>query len=586
VSGSETIEFRLLGPLEARIEGRRLQPGSPKQRALLALLLLHANESVSRDRLIDELWGEQAPATVNSAFHVYLSRLRKQLGERLVREADGYRLEVEPDRVDADRLERLAREGREALAADDPQRAAELLREALALWRGPPLSGLSEPFALAAAGRLEEVRVAACEDRIDAELALGEGRSLVPELESLVAEHPYRERLRRQLMLALYRSGRQADALQAYQRARRTLGDDLGLEPGPELRELEQAILRQDPQLAAPEPARGAGPAGPAAPRRGHRLLYLGAALVVLAVLAAVIRIVAFGRGGSTQVPPNSLAVIDAGSNRVVASTAVGVRPSQVAVGAGSVWVINVEDGTLSRIDPATRSLQRTIALSTTPTGLAYGEGAVWVASGPAGSLSRVDPALDRVVAERNVSVVPGGANGVVAVGAGSVWAVFSDSTLNRIEPRSGRTVATAIVGRDPSGVAVGAGAAWVANGIDNTLSRVATNTGAVATLTPGRNPTAVAVGAGAVWVADRGDDAVARIDPSSDSITTIPVGDGPAAIAVGAGAVWVANTLAGTVARIDPERQRVVATIRVGSRPSGVAVAGGEVWVSVQAST
>ncbi len=249
------IEFRILGPLELSTDGRVLPLGSPKQRALLALLLVHANETVSRDRLIEELWGDAAPASVESAFHVYLSRLRRLLesaggGALLVREAHGYRLRVEPDQLDATRFASLAGEGREALAAGKVELAADRFRQALALWRGPPLADLqSERFAITAAARLDEERVSALEQRLEADLALGRHRELVGELETLVAENPYRERLRAQLMLALHRSGRQAEALQAYQDARRTLADELGLKPGHELKELEQAILRQDPTL-------------------------------------------------------------------------------------------------------------------------------------------------------------------------------------------------------------------------------------------------------------------------------------------------------------------------------------------------
>jgi predicted ATPase/DNA-binding SARP family transcriptional activator len=249
------IEFRILGPLELRADGRVLPLGSPKQRALLALLLVHANETLSRDRLIEELWAEAAPATVESAFHSYLSRLRRLLesagaGEMLVREQHGYRLRIEPEQLDADRFEHLLSDGSDALGAGNAALAAERLGQALALWRGPPLADVqSKRFAVAAGARLAERRVSALEQRLEADLALGRARELIGELETLVADHPYRERLRAQLMLSLYRSGRQAEALRAYQEARRTLADELGLEPSQELKELEQAILRQDPTL-------------------------------------------------------------------------------------------------------------------------------------------------------------------------------------------------------------------------------------------------------------------------------------------------------------------------------------------------
>jgi predicted ATPase/DNA-binding SARP family transcriptional activator len=250
------IEFRILGPLELSVDDRVLPLGSPKQRALLALLLVHANETVSRDRLIAELWAEAPPASVESAFHVYLSRLRRLLesagiGDLLARESHGYRLRVEPGQLDVSHFDKLVDEGSEALASGNPELAADRFREALTLWRGPALADLQfERFAVTASARLEEKRVSALEQRLEADLALGRHRQLIAELESLVAEHPYRERLRAQLMLVLYRSGRQADALRAYQEARRTLADELGLEPGAELRELQRRILRHDPTLA------------------------------------------------------------------------------------------------------------------------------------------------------------------------------------------------------------------------------------------------------------------------------------------------------------------------------------------------
>ncbi len=256
------IEFRILGPLEVSADGRALPLGSRKQRALLGLLVVHANEPVSRDRLIEELWGEAAPATVESALHVYLSRLRTLLGSAgaggaLVRETYGYRLRVEPDQVDANRFDRLVGEGREALAGGRPEVAAALLRLGLGLWRGAALADLqSEPFAMSAGARLEEQRIAALEQRLEADLALGRDRELVGELETIVARHPYREGLRAQLMLALYHSGRQVEALRVYQDARRTLIDELGLEPGQELKDLEQAILRQDASLALQRPGK------------------------------------------------------------------------------------------------------------------------------------------------------------------------------------------------------------------------------------------------------------------------------------------------------------------------------------------
>jgi DNA-binding SARP family transcriptional activator/tetratricopeptide (TPR) repeat protein len=243
------MDFRILGPLEVRDRGASVQLRGRKQRALLAVLVLHAGELVSSDALIDALWAESLPRTARAALQNHVLRLRRALGPGLVESrAGGYVLQVLPDQIDLGRFERLTAEAR----VTEGDERAEKLREALELWRGPPLADLAfEPFAAHEAPRLEELRTTALEDLIDARLAIGGGADLVPELEQLIAEHPFRERLRGQLMIALYRSGRQADALEAYQETRRTLVDELGIDPGAALRKLEQAILRQDASLGA-----------------------------------------------------------------------------------------------------------------------------------------------------------------------------------------------------------------------------------------------------------------------------------------------------------------------------------------------
>ncbi|MDQ3874440.1 MAG: winged helix-turn-helix domain-containing protein, partial [Actinomycetota bacterium] len=244
------LEFRLLGPLEVLIDGRAVTPTRQKQRALLAVLALHAGTVLSADRLVDELWGEHPPPTAKGSLQNLVSSLRKMLGRDVLQTRDrGYVLDVKPESIDARCFERHVEE---ALDAPATRRAARL-RDALSLWRGPALGDLaSERFGALEAGRLEELRLIAEEELFEARLDLGEDAELVPQLEVLVTEHPLRERPRRQLMLALYRAGRQAEALAAYQEARRTLLDELGLEPSPGLRDLQQAILRQDESLLLP----------------------------------------------------------------------------------------------------------------------------------------------------------------------------------------------------------------------------------------------------------------------------------------------------------------------------------------------
>jgi DNA-binding SARP family transcriptional activator len=289
------VEFRILGPLEVHDGQRALSLGGTRQRAVLAVLLLHANQVVSSDRLIDELWGEEPPRAAAASLRVFVSDLRKALepgrrqrgsGQVLLTQPTGYLIRVERGQLDLERFERLLEEGRRALLGGAIETAGERLREAISLWRGPALADFAyEPFAQPAIARLEELRLNALELRVEADLALGCHSELVGELEALVAAHSLRERPRRQLMLALYRSGRHSEALDAYRRARQTLIDELGIEPSPALQELERAILRQDSSLELSVDERQPAVAAPA------RSIVLvprdGAGLDVLAAIGA-----------------------------------------------------------------------------------------------------------------------------------------------------------------------------------------------------------------------------------------------------------------------------------------------------------
>jgi len=244
--GRWRLHVRVLGSVEASVGGLEVALGAGKPRALFALLALHAGEAVSADRLIEGIWGEQPPATAAKMLQVYVSQLRKALaaagaGGAIVTRAHGYELRLEGDDCDALRFERLL--------------AGGAARQALALWRGPALAGVSEPFAVVEARRLEERRLDAVELAIDEDLAAGHHSEVVAELETLVAAQPLREKLHSQRMVALYRAGRQADALEAYRQARRILVEEIGIEPGPQLRALHEAILRQDSELDLAEPA-------------------------------------------------------------------------------------------------------------------------------------------------------------------------------------------------------------------------------------------------------------------------------------------------------------------------------------------
>jgi YVTN family beta-propeller protein len=584
------IEFRVLGSLEVVDRDGPLALGAPKQRALLAVLLLRRGEPVSSDRLIDEVWGDQPPATATKLVHGYVSSLRKVLGDGLLlTEGRGYVLRVLPGQLDVDRFEALVARGREALEGGDPLTAATVLRDGLAVWRGPALADFAyEPFAQPEIARLEESRLAALEDRIDADLASGQQARLVGELEGLVREHPLRERLRSQLMLALYRSGRQADALEAYQHARRELLDGLGLEPGRALQELERAILAHDPGLDLP--ARRTPTPSPESPRTRQRsaVLIAVAGALLLAVIVAIAAKLASSGASTVRVAPNDVAAIDTRNDHVVGAIPVGDQPGPIAFGSGSLWVANLGDQNISRIDPGAQRTLRNISVSSSPTGIAATASGLWVVESPKTNsvlVDRVDPEFDTPETVARIgNVVPHGP-GAIATNGHSVWVAPSTGELTRLDGTSGKPAWQLDPNASPAGIAVGEGAIWLTDPEAGNVVRVDPS-GLVTPITVGNAPTGIAVGGGGVWVADSLDDAVVRIDPDTRSVTaTIPVGRSPAGVAYGAGSVWVADSGDGTVTRIDPHTDKP-RTITVGGSPQAITIADGKAWVTVDEQT
>jgi YVTN family beta-propeller protein len=581
-SRASTTEFRVLGPFEVAERGEPLDVGVGKQRALLAVLVLSAGEVVSTDRLIDALWGDRPPASALNSVRVYVSHLRRTLGNgRLLTRGRGYLLTVEPEQVDLGRFERLVAEGREALAAGQAERAADVLQEALALWRGPALVDFaSEPFAQGEIARLEELRVAALEERLEADLALAHHGELVPELEALVHTNPLRERLRAQLMLALYRSGRQAEALEAYRQARATLVGELGLEPGRRLQELERAILSQDPRLDPP--ARVAAQLRRAR-RRGGLLIAIGAGLLLAAAIAVVvIELTGGGSPGLGSAAENAVALIEA--DTIVADVPVGNGPTGVAVGEGAVWVTNAQDDSVARIDPRSSTVVDQIPLGSAPSGIAVGAGAVWVASSPEGTVSRLDPQTNTVVDRIAVGVT----STAVAFRGGEVWVTSTDErSVTRIDAASDRVIDTIPTGAVGRGIAIGAGSVWVTDELTGSVVRIDPASGKVVrTVNVGNGPTGIAFGAGSLWVANSLDGTVSRIDPKTNTVTAmVSVGEGPGGIAAASDAVWVSVEFSQSIVRIDPAEDRVVERILVGNRPKGLAVAEDRVWFAVQPS-
>jgi YVTN family beta-propeller protein len=604
------VEFAILGPVEVRSDGERLPLGGRRVRALMALLLLDADQVVSRDRLIDGLWGERPPVTASRTLDSHVSRLRTALGaDRIERRPPGYLLRVEQDELDLARFERLLAEGRLRLDAGDPADAIAAFDKALALWRGSALADLlDEPFAGDEARRLEERRLLCREERIDAQLALGGAPDVVPELERLVAEHPFRERLLGQLMVALYRSGRQADALAAYQRGRGQLVAELGLEPSLPLRQLERQILDHDPVLGASSVA----PARRTSGRRWRPATFVAAAVAAVAASAAVgiglgtpgSRAALGEHGLSDKANAATMRALPPGG-QVVARIPIGrgnealyqVGGGPLAVGQGAVWAMSDASSTLMRIDPVRNAIVARIKVDT-PEAVVAGDGAVWLSNPSYNTVTRVDPETNTVTANIPVGPTPEG----IAVSPGAVWVANAGhfpacrSTVSRIDPATNRVVATISIGSKGDGCAehtnlvASPRAVWVALTNGSSVAHIDPTTNEVlATVPIGFQPCGfLALDETGVWLtatrcgggpATEWPDVVARVDSRTNTpTTTVPEPD-PSAVAVAFGTVWV--TAAGNVDQIDPHTGRHVARLHVGEAPDQLGVGFGSMWVN-----
>jgi DNA-binding SARP family transcriptional activator/streptogramin lyase len=612
------VEFQILGPLRVLDAHGEVWIGAPKERALLAALLLHGGSVVSRDRLVDALWGEEPPPTAAKALNNHVSQLRRAIAEAgpdlIVTRPPGYAIEVEPEQLDAARFRALVAEARDLLAAEDYSAASGLFRDALALWRGPALDGIElEAGMHGEAGHLDELRLAAQIDRIDCELALGSHAELVPELEALVAEHPLRERLRAQLMLALYRSGRQAEALRCYRDARDTLVGELGIEPSAALQRLEHGILNHDPGLegaagvppvatvAEPASAEGEGPLQTAPRRRPKRWLLAALAAAIAAGVSIGLLETSWGTAHASPrtVPASSVGAIDSGTSKVTASVSVPGGPERLAVGDGRVWATRSSDSAVVAVDTRRAALAHIVDPAVDPADIAIGRAGLFVLGGD-GTLVRIDPALGDVAGRLRIEPAgtasgdPGayGQPTAMAVDARSVWIADLNHGIVRVDPTGGRQQ------RFPvgfvNGLALGEGAIWAASGRGASVLRIDPRSGRVtdripivsrsSTLAP--YPYAIAVGAGYVWVVNGNTGTVTKIDPSLRGVvSTIPIGVGTNVLGIAAadGAAWVTDGAEGTLIRIDARSDRTT-TIPLGPhQPRDVAVSGRRIWFSVR---
>lgn len=600
MAGPRDVEFRVLGPLEVCVGGQRVELTGPKQRALLGLLLAHRGEVVSTHRLLAEVWDGEAPATGQKALHVQVSRLRRALdGVVLETRPTGYVLRVPSGSLDLDTFHALVTQARDAAAHGRPAAAADGLRRGLDLWRGPAFADADTPELSAVAARLDEERRRALEDRVEADMATGQYADVIPELEQLVAADPLRERAQGQLMRALFATGRQADALTVFRTYRQELARELGLEPGPELRDLEQAILRQDaslPTQALPPTPRGQGPG------RVRRLARPVVTILAALALAALALGTAVVRGGdrdpldrttaSAERPDtgaNHLVEIDPATNQVVSSTLVGADPESMAATPGAVWVANFGDRTVSRVDVTTRAVRVVGGAPVAQHLTSTLDGDVWVSSftEPVVTLLAENGRLAPEPEPAPLSVrLPGSAE-ALAIGGGYLWVTSPADTggkdqVFQVDLRTRKLVRAIDVGQLPLYVCVGYEAAWVANYKGDSVSVIRPGQQRPDTITVAQGPLGIAAGAGAVWVVSYWTHELNRIDPETLRVASrLKVGGQPLGVAVGAGSVWVTSRYDRTVERIDPDRGTVVARVHLDSPPQGVLVADGHVWVT-----
>ena len=605
------MQFRILGPLEVVEDGQQVALGTLKERLVLGVLLLHANEFVSRERLIDDLWGEAPPPTARKAVNVYLSKLRKTLSgagaDPITTAAGGYRLHVEPESLDASRMQALVGEAQELVAKGEREKAAQRFREALSLWRGPTLAGVQ----LESRGRdevaaLDELRLTALMDRIDCDLALGRHEQVLGELGVLVSEHPLRERLRAQQMLALYRADRQANALEAYAEARRTLVDDLGIEPSEALQRLQQAILRHDPSLetpagtaavnglpstaaAPPSAPVGAAETGAGRPPRHYRprrwqVVLAGLVLLAGSATAAAILSTSTSATAALRVVPNSLVELNPRTGKPVVVAPVGDLPGPIAITPKAIWTANYGSDDVSRYDRRTQQVDTKSVTPGQPFDIAFDqEGDAWVTNTPADD--NPDP----------TSVV-------VRLEAGAGGTSRGDVFPSKVQSRE---LPLPMAGYE----ALGGGSVWVIVGFhgplprDNHVAVVNLFTDKASIVKLDESATSIAYGYNTAWIGTYGlgsahirdDSEIQAFRPGQSKPSRIVLARhaaywGPVAIAVGDGAVWAltcCSTASGNqLLKINPSTLRIVRRLDLSSMyPAGrvltnVAVGAGGVWL------
>jgi YVTN family beta-propeller protein len=583
------VQYLLLGPLKV-IDGRReIAVAAGRERTLLILLLLERPRAIPVTAITDALWPDDPPASAAKIVQNYVLRLRRTLGSDAIETVSrAYAILRPEDEVDTELAVTLSRDAGDALQRSEPREAFRLSEDALALWRGEPLADVrDEPFAQSEIARLEELRLTTTEIGNEAQLQLGQHSRLVPDLERQVRDAPFRERLRGQLLLALYRSGRQADALAAYRDARDAL-DRQGLEPSRELRELERAVLNHDSDLEL-----STGSPVVATPRSRQRPRAVSAAIVIAGIVTLAVvglELVRPVRTGATvsSLSADTAAEVDA-HGHVHRQFATGRTPVAVALAGDAVWAASFDDRTVTRDDLGSGRVTVS-GTPSTPTGIAGSARGVWVISSFDGTVERL--ALDGSGVLAVLRLRPGLTD--VAAGARRVWVTNSSAgTLTTIDQTTNEVVATLHGLQAPTGVAVGGSLVWVAEQAARRIDGVDPSTGRVVTRIPLQLKSAeLAYGSGSVWATNPDDATVTRVDLYTSTRQLIPVGRVPSHVSVGSD-VWVTVDRDHSLVEIDADTGTVERRMQLanpagtnGGRnitPGGLAASRTGAWISVQ---
>lgn len=566
------LSFGVLGPLQVVVDGIELTIPSAKQRALLAALLLARGRVMSVTALVDALWGPAPPATAEHLVQVYVSELRARLrdsglSERLVTEAPGYRFVLQTGELDIERFEEL-------VSGSD----AHALPDALELCRGDILGDVAlEGVAAGEAARLEALCLSVRERQLEAQLDGGEGTRVIPDLERLVAAHPYRERLAWLLMLALYRTGRQTDALSVYRATRQRLVDELGVEPGRPLRDLESAILRQDRELDL------AAQHDSSVVRRRRRGPLVMAGAVVVAAAAVAIPLLELNAGASSaavHVGAASVVVLDERSGRPVVARRIGDAPAALATVGSLLAVADPEDRTLELVNPRTLGVVRSVGLPDPARSIGVTGSVVWIGYAYTGRIGWYDVRTGFLSEEFRPAPH---AQGLAAIAARPtrIWVSIRDGGLVSLSPTTLRLVSASAAGPF-TGLALAGGSLWGIGFFSGDVSRIDLTSGRLRGTTPlDGEAQAIAAGARGLWVTTSSPARVYRLDPrTGQALWFVPLGADPEGIVVGSDAVWV--TSGQMLLRIDPSTRELSSTINVGRTITGLASSGnGQLFIA-----